>query len=96
MFSPAALLDDPAQRAAVQDDWIAGIFDDMLGFAGMEMIRRILGFAHVLDLESIASDAVRARCELAALAFARRLLLERPALGGIASLLGQIHRGVSW
>ena len=89
---PAVLLEDRAHRDAAQDGWIASIFEDMLGFAGMEMIRRILGFAHVLDLESIASDAVRARCELAALAFARRLLVEREAFGGIAALLRQIPR----
>lgn len=29
------------------------LFEDMLGFAGAKMIRRILGIAHVEDLESI-------------------------------------------
>jgi 5-methylthioribose kinase len=38
------------------------------------MIRRILGFAHVLDLEGIQDPDVRARCEAAALGMAATLL----------------------
>nr|WP_321985814.1 S-methyl-5-thioribose kinase [uncultured Lichenicoccus sp.] len=86
---PASLSTDPVSRRALQDAWLAAIYDDMLGFAGMEMIRRILGFAHVLDLESIASDRQRAECELAALALARRLLVERSVSAGIGTLLRQ-------
>jgi 5-methylthioribose kinase len=41
------------------------------------MIRRILGFAHVLDFEAIADPGRRARCETAALRMAAALL-ERP------------------
>ncbi|TLU71029.1 S-methyl-5-thioribose kinase [Lichenicoccus roseus] len=86
---PSALLAGEGSRNAMQESWMADIHDDMLGFAGMEMIRRILGFAHVLDLESIGSDDTRAACELQALAFARRLLVERSASGGIGALLRQ-------
>jgi len=53
-----------------------GLLRDMLGYAACKMIRRIVGFAHVLDFESIADRRQRARCESAALACARRLLLE--------------------
>ncbi len=92
---PASLLAEHGSGRAMQDAWMAGIFDDMLGFAGMEMIRRILGFAHVLDLESIACKRRRAECESKALAFARRLLVERSASGGIAALLRQLPREAS-
>ena len=40
------------------------------------MIRRIVGFAHVSDFESIQDPAVRARCETRAFAMARTLLTE--------------------
>ncbi len=53
------------------------IFTDTVGFAGAEMIRRILGLAHVEDLESIADRGARARCERAGLALARDLLVHR-------------------
>jgi 5-methylthioribose kinase len=46
----------------------------MLGFAGCKMIRRILGFAHVLDFDAIEDPSRRAACEARALGLARRLL----------------------
>jgi 5-methylthioribose kinase len=49
------------------------------------MIRRILGLAHVEDLESIENTRVRAACELNALELARNLILD-------ASSFGHIHQ----
>ena len=40
------------------------------------MIRRILGLAHVEDLESIADPDLRAICERKALKLARTLMVE--------------------
>ena len=40
------------------------------------MIRRIVGIAHVADLDSIADAGVRAAAERQALGFARMLVLE--------------------
>ena len=37
------------------------ILRDTAGFAGCEMIRRSVGFAHVFDVDSIQDDAKRAR-----------------------------------
>jgi len=50
------------------------IFHDSLAFAGCKMIRRIVGFAHVADFDSIPDARVRADCESGALALARTLL----------------------
>jgi 5-methylthioribose kinase len=57
-------------RGAVVDS----LFADMLGFGACKMIRRILGFAHVIDFESIPDPRRRAACEAPALALARLLL----------------------
>jgi 5-methylthioribose kinase len=51
------------------------LFEDTLAFAGAKMIRRILGLAHVEDLESIADPERRAKCEINALRLGRELLL---------------------
>ena len=48
------------------------------------MIRRILGLAHVEDLESIADPERRARCEAKALGLARELMLGAKGFAGIA------------
>jgi 5-methylthioribose kinase len=60
--------------ARARDRYLADLFVDMLGFAACKMIRRVLGFAHVLDFESIASLELRGECEAAALAMASMLL----------------------
>jgi len=70
---------DPALREAAIAGWAAITWSDTLGFAGVEIIRRILGLAHVADFESIADETARARCERRALLFAHDLLT-RPAL----------------
>jgi 5-methylthioribose kinase len=77
-----------AGDAAIQRR-LAAIWDDALGFAGLKIIRRILGLAHVEDMESIADIAVRAACERQALNFGRSLLLERSAYPSPASLSAQ-------
>lgn len=51
------------------------VCEEMLGFAGVEMHRRILGLAHVADFEQIPDPALRAHCETAALEFGRHLIL---------------------
>ena len=54
-----------------------GIWVDMLGFAGVEMHRRILGLAHNADFETIEDADLRARCERQALNLGRHLAVNR-------------------
>jgi 5-methylthioribose kinase len=70
------------------------IWADALGFCGCEIIRRTLGLAHIIEYEDIESDDLRARCEAAGLAIARRLLLEKDQLQGMSALLQLIHSHV--
>lgn len=56
---------------------LASIWRDALGFAGIEIHRRILGLAHVADFEAIEDETLRAALELRSLAFGRRLALGR-------------------
>jgi 5-methylthioribose kinase len=65
---------DETALAQARADFMKSLFADMLGFGACKMIRRILGFAHVLDLDGIADTSLRARCESAALAMATTLL----------------------
>lgn len=61
---------------------LAGIWQDSLGFAGVEMHRRILGLAHVEDLEAIADPARRVIAERRALAMGRELAVMRGQIRG--------------
>jgi 5-methylthioribose kinase len=51
-----------------------------LGFAGVEMVRRLIGVAHVEDFLSIEDVGLRGKCEGRALEFAQVLLLEKDLL----------------
>jgi 5-methylthioribose kinase len=85
----AGLFEDAASAAALtaaQTDFMKRLFADTLAFAGIKMIRRILGLAHVEDLESIKDPARRAACEKPALALARALILGAKAYGGIGDV----------
>jgi len=47
------------ELAKCQETYMRELFVDSLGFAGAKMIRRIVGIAHVEDLESIANPDTR-------------------------------------
>lgn len=52
------------------------LFKDTIGYAGVEMIRRCVGIAHVEDLEEIKDPETKAFCEYACIRFARYLICE--------------------
>lgn len=94
-YLPARLL-TPDTRAGVIDgarrDYLARLFDDSLGFAASEMIRRILGLAHVADLDEISDQQARATCEARALSAARELLVQHrkyTSMSGVLNMLRQ-------
>jgi 5-methylthioribose kinase len=62
------------------DRFVHSIWVDMLGFAGVEIHRRILGLAHNADFETIEDEDLRAKCEAKALKFGRHLAVNRHAI----------------
>lgn len=83
---------DETALARVRAEFMSTLFADMLGFAACKMIRRILGFAHVLDLDGIADTQLRARCEAAALAMAMTLLKTPARFRSIDDVLDAVPR----
>ncbi len=59
-----------------QERTMDAIYADTIGFAAAKMIRRILGFAHVVDFEEIEDRKRRAACERATLELARTMLTQ--------------------
>jgi len=70
------------------------LFADMIGFAACKMIRRIVGFAHVIDFDRIQDADVRARCEASALAMARSLLTDPAQFHSIQEVIDAVPRMV--
>jgi 5-methylthioribose kinase len=59
------------------DHVLSTMWTDLLGFAGVEIHRRILGLAHNADFETIANEDARAICETKALHFGRHIAVNR-------------------
>jgi 5-methylthioribose kinase len=87
---PSSLYEDQGHEAAsamALEQLLDEIFADLLGFAGIEMHRRILGLAHVAELDSIEDLDDRAKNETKALAFGRKLVLNRNSVQDIAQVI---------
>ncbi len=76
-----ALAAEQALSALLQDIWV-----DALGFAGVEMHRRILGLAHIAEFEHIEDARARADCEAKALLLGRHLAVNRARLPGFTDV----------
>ncbi len=82
----------------LDDGWLrrhlASVWDDTLGFAAVEMVRRVAGYSHAADLDTLPDPGPASAAVLHA---ARALLLDRPAFrdaagdpdpAAVAALLG--------
>ena len=90
----AELFADPAGAEALEAYKLATMarfFTDSVRFAGAKMVRRILGLAHVEDLESIENPKIRSVCEMKALYLARSLMLDLTAIGDVKGLRARIE-----
>ena len=74
----------PPNRRSTTCSTICG--PTLLGFAGIEMHRRILGLAHNADFEDIADEKLRASCEAPALKFGRHIVVNRNNIQSLAEL----------
>lgn len=63
------------------------IFHESIGFAGMEMLRRIIGAAHVKDIENIEDVQRKLRVETAGLEFGRTLVKQRHNIATVHELM---------
>jgi 5-methylthioribose kinase len=74
---PRALFEGPGGAESLrqaQSEYMRRIFEDVLRFAGVAIIRRTIGRIHAADFEQIAEPARRAQCERRAVLLARELI----------------------
>jgi 5-methylthioribose kinase len=86
MFAAPA---DKAAFEAAQQRYLGQLFTDMIGFAGVKIIRRIFGFAHNADFELIADKGKRARAEANAVRLARLFLVEPQRFQTLADIVAE-------
>ncbi|KAK2405125.1 methylthioribose kinase [Trifolium repens] len=87
-----AIYNNPEVQLLVQKKYMTDVFHDSLGFGAAKMIRRIVGVAHVEDLESIADAGKRATCERRALNLAKMVLKERRKFESISEIVSAIQQ----
>ena len=74
------------------DHYLHQVLEDTAGYAGCKMIRRIIGLAHVWDLESIEDPSLRAKAEKLALVIGQKLVLERRQIQEINDLTSRVRQ----
>lgn len=68
------LVDRIAQTPGYKESYMKRLLQDTIGYAGCKMVRRIVGLAHVADIDKIADGETRARAERIALAIGTSLI----------------------
>jgi len=82
---------DPSLQLPEYADWyLKQLLADSLGYAGTELIRRTVGLAHVMDIESIADENKRADSEILAVNLGEMLILERESFVSMTDVVDQI------
>ncbi|GAA0408072.1 S-methyl-5-thioribose kinase [Paenibacillus motobuensis] len=74
--------------------YLDNVLKDTAAVAGLEMIRRTLGLAHVKDVTSIADESRRAQAEKFCLIVGKRFIMEREQLTTGAKYLEILKAGV--
>lgn len=73
-------------------DYLQEILQDAIGFAGCKVIRRVVGLAHVWDIDSIQDPEKRAHSERFALAIGEKLIVSRKDITDIVEALLLVRR----
>ncbi|GKX35329.1 MAG: methylthioribose kinase [Rhizobiaceae bacterium MnEN-MB40S] len=86
---PRSIFEDQGDAIGAEEalnGFLKQLQEDTIGFAGAKMIRRLVGLAHVEDMQSIEDPDRRASCEAKALAMGRELLVDRAKFTGMKRL----------
>jgi len=84
------LLDPVAKAPGYEDHYVQKLLRDTAGFAGAKMVRRIVGLAHVADIDTIKDAALRERAQRKSLAIGKALIKSNRSLNSIGELLDTV------
>lgn len=71
----------------LKDPTLRNIFHEAVGFTGMEMLRRIIGAAHVKDIEGIMDKQRKLEIEKAVLKFGKKIVKEHHNISSVNELV---------
>lgn len=87
-------VDRMAQINGYCEDYMRRLLQDTIGFAGCKMIRRVIGLAHVADVQTIAEPEARAAVERIALTIGESLIQFNRHAESIEELIEIAKRGL--
>ncbi len=82
-----SLVDRMSATPGFVDLYVADVLADTVGYAGAKMIRRVIGLAHVADLDKLTDATVREKAQRMALRIGRRLIVEHRRFSSIDDVL---------
>lgn len=74
------------------EQFLQQVWFDTVGYCGTEMIRRIIGLAHVADLDSISDTGMRVECQRSALYLGRALIANAAQIESVDALLAHVRQ----
>ncbi len=74
----------------IENDILTALLRDSLGFAGCKMIRRVIGLAHVADLDQILNKTIKNKAEILSLHIGRDLIKQRGSIQGMDGLVSLV------
>lgn len=80
------------QTPGYQDYFLKQLFQDTVGFTGAKMVRRIVGLAHVADIDKIEDGAARERAQRLALAIGTSFIRTNRQISSIDELLAIVTK----
>lgn len=81
------MVDRMAKVPGYQDLYMKRLLQDTIGYAGCKMIRRIIGLAHVADIDRIDDAETRARAERMALHIGKTLIKQHREINSIDEIV---------
>ncbi|WP_339837392.1 S-methyl-5-thioribose kinase [Paenibacillus sp. FSL R7-0272] len=90
-----ALVDPMAKTPGYQDLYVQQLFRDTIGFAGAKMVRRIVGLAHVADIDTITDATEREHAQRKALAVGKALIKNNRHVNTIGEVLDLVSSALA-
>ncbi|MGQ8871431.1 S-methyl-5-thioribose kinase [Paenibacillus sp. TSA_86.1] len=89
------LIDPMAKTPGYQDLYVQQLFRDTIGFAGAKMVRRIVGLAHVADIDTITDATEREHSQRKALAVGKALIKNNRHVNTIGEVLDLVSSALT-
>lgn len=89
------LVDPMAKTPGYQELYVQQLFRESIGFAGAKMVRRIVGLAHVADIDTIPNATERERAQRKSLTIGKALIKNNRRLNTIGEVLDIVSTAVT-